>query len=117
MSRYSDDGVSPGIIAAWIIAFFIILVSSGWAIHACNTAENATLGAADQEVTRRNFERSEAFRAGLRRDFDELMLAYAHANSDDERVTVLSVLRHRVEGAPPEAVPQDVKDFLYTHSK
>lgn len=116
MSRY-DDEPSAFAIAMMVIGVIFLIGLAGWGIHACNTAEKATLGAVDQEVERRNFEHSQAYREGLRRDFDELMLAYAKAKSDDERAVILSTLRHRVEGAPPEAVPQDVKDFLASHSK
>jgi len=110
-----DDSPGVGLIVTITIAVIFLIGIAGWGIHACSIAENATLGAADQEVQRRNFEHSQAYREGLRRDFDELMLAYSRAKSDDERITILSVLRHRVAGAPPEAVPQDVKNFLASH--
>jgi hypothetical protein len=112
-----DDDFSPSLLVLGFLAIIVLVIGAGWGIHACNIAENATLGAADQEVQRRNFEHSEAYRAGLRRDFEELMMAYAHANSDDERAVILATLRHRVEAAPPEAVPQDVKQFLSSHTK
>lgn len=116
MSSY-DDGPGAGFAALCIIALAFLGCLGGWAIHACNTAENATLGVLDQEVERQKFEHSQAYREGLRRDFDELMLAYAKAKSDDERSVILATLRHRVQGAPPEAVPQDVKDFITSHTK
>ena len=116
MSSY-DDGPGAGLIATMIIAVIFLIGAAGWGIHACNTAERATLGAVDQEVDRRNVEHSQAYREGLRRDFDELILAYSRAKSDDERAVILSTLRHRVQGAPPEAVPADVKDFLASHTK
>lgn len=117
MSNYDSDGPSIG--AIMLITFSLILLprGAGWAIHACNTAERATLGAVDQEVDRQNFEHSQAYREGLRRDFDELMLAHSKAKSDEERTVIMSTLRHRVQGAPPEAVPQDVKEFLASHTK
>lgn len=116
MSSYDDGPSAAGVALVAIAAVFLIGVT-GWGVHACTIADKATLGAADQEVERRNFERSQSYREGLRRDFDELMLAYSRAKSDDERVTILSVLRHRVQGAPPEAVPQGVRDFIASHSK
>lgn len=90
---------------------------AGWGIRACVITEKATLGALDQEVERRNFERSQSYYEGLRRDCAELMLAYERAKSDDERAVILATLRHRVAGAPPEAIPDDVKDFLNKHNK
>ncbi len=114
--RHTQDP-SNFTIAMCVVGVVAIIGFSGWGIHACGTAERATLGAVDQEVDRRNFERSQGYREGLRRDFDELMLQYAKARSDDERTVVLSTLRHRVAGAPPEAVPADVKKFIADHSK
>lgn len=116
MSSY-DDEAPVGTIVLLIIAIVFLIGAAGWGIHACNTAEKATLGAMDQEVERRNFEHSSAYREGLRRDFDELMLSYSKAKSDDERTVILSTLRHRAQGAPPEAVPQDVRDFITSHTK
>lgn len=111
----SYDDPQVGTIVAFILGTLVLIAALSFGIHACYTAQNATLGTVDQDVDRHNFEHSEAYRQGLRRDFDELMLAYSRAQSDDERGAILSVLRHRVADAPPEAVPQDVKDFLATH--
>lgn len=113
---YGDDDIDGTAIAFIIFGVIVALCGGGYLIHACTIADKATLGAAEQAVDTKNFEQSPAYREGLRRDFDELMLAYAHAKSDDERTVILSTLRHRVEGAPPDAVPQDVKDFLKQHS-
>lgn len=116
MSRH-DDSPFGFTIAIMIIAVVFFLVLGGWAIRSCSTVDKATLGAVDQELDRRNFERSQSYREGLRRDFDELMVQHAKAKSDDERTVIMSTLKHRVAGAPPEAVPQDVKDFIKSHTK
>ena len=36
----------------------------------------------------------------------------SRAKSDDERATILAVMRHRAEGAPPDLVPANVKNML-----
>jgi len=108
----SEQETSVGMILGGILGGAIVLAGVVFWVHACVVADDATLGREEATVQRRNFEESASYRAGLRRDFDELMLSYAKARSDDERSAVLSVLRHRVEGAPPDAVPQDVVDFL-----
>lgn len=87
-----------------------------WGFHACSTAEKATLGAVDAEVDRRNFEHSQAYREGLRRDCDQLMLAYAQSKDPAEKEALISTLRHRLSAAPPEAVPADAKAFLGSHT-
>lgn len=107
----SDDN-SVSVIVFSVIGLVVLCVAGGYAIHACEIADKATLGRAEQDVDTKNFERSEAYRAGLRRDFDELELAYARAKSRDERETIFSVLRHRAEGCPPDLVPDDVKQLL-----
>jgi hypothetical protein len=112
MSRYSDDGPGPFLIAMLLVGVVFVVGVTAWGIHACTIADEATLGRTEQRVRTQNFEESEAYRQGLRRDFDELMLSYSHAKSDDERATILAVMRHRAEGAPPDLVPQDVKDLL-----
>ena len=117
MSRYNDDGPSGLSMLGGTLIVLFALGAVGWGFHACSTAEKATLGAADIEVDRRNFERSQSYREGLRRDFDELKLAYARAKSDDERAVILSTMRHRAAGAPPEAVPSDVKQFIADHTQ
>ncbi len=117
MSRYSDDGPGGFTISMMIAGCFFLIGITGWGIHACSTVERATLGAVDIEVDRRNFEHSQSYREGLRRDFDELKLAYAKAKNDDERAVILSTMRHRVAGAPPEAVPVDVKQFIADHTQ
>lgn len=116
MSSYNDTP-SSGSIAALVLGLVFLVTVSVIGVRACTSAEKATFGAVDQEIDRRNFERSQSYREGLRRDFDELMLQYAKARSDDERTVVLSTLRHRVAGAPPEAVPDDVKKFIASHTK
>jgi len=117
----SSDSNVPSIfsIGVGVIAIIFTAVGVGWAVHASNVAEKATLGAADVEVDRRNFEHSQAYREGLRRDCEELIYSYrkAKAAKDDESAkAVLSLLRHRVAGAPPEAVPSDVKQFIDQNS-
>ncbi len=111
MSSYSDD--TP--VSVWVLSILGVIalcVLGGIGIRACWLADKATFEPAGMEQDRRNFEQSEAYHAGLRRDFDELRMAYAKAKDDDERSAILAVLRHRAEGAPPDAVPEDVKQFL-----
>jgi hypothetical protein len=113
----SSEGPSEAMWVAVVLGTILLIVFAGWGVRACVAAQDATLGAAEQEVQRRNFEHSQAYREGLRRDFDELMLAYAQAKSDEERAVVLSVLRHRADGAPPAAVPEGGRMFLSVHPK
>lgn len=100
---------------AWaliIIGALIVCVGGGFGVHACVVADKATLGRAEANVETRNFKESEAYQEGVRRDFDELLLSYAHAQSHDERAAIFAVIRHRAEGCPPELVPDDVKQLL-----
>jgi hypothetical protein len=107
-----NDDIHPSTIVLCIIGVVTLLVLGGFGIHACSVADQATIGRAEQKVQTQNFEESQAYREGLRRDFDELMLSYSRAKSDDERATILAVMRHRAEGAPPDLVPANVKNML-----
>ena len=107
-----SEDASPFTIAMTVIGVVVLIGLASWGIHACQIADKATLGRAEQRVDTQTFEESPAYRAGMRRDFDELMLSYSQAKTDEERQTILAVLRHRAEGAPPDVVPQDVKDLL-----
>lgn len=106
---------SSEIIIPSVVGLALLLGLSIWTVRACSIAEKATLEAAEENIERKNFENSQTYREGLRRDCDELMRAYAKAKSDDERIITLATLRHRVAGAPPEAVPADVQKFLSEH--
>ncbi len=117
MSYRRDMEETSASFIAIVIVVLVIMGIAGFAWHACSVADQATIGKKEMQVQTKNFEESEAYLAGLRRDFDELMLAYAHAKSDDERATVLAVMRHRAEGVRPDLVPQDVKDMLAKGSK
>lgn len=112
MNESSAGTWVAGTWVAVILGVAILIAGLAFGIHACDVGDQATLGAVEQNVRTRNFEQSEAYRAGLRRDFDELLLAYSHAKTDEEKATVLSVIRHRAEGCPPDQVPQDIKDLL-----
>lgn len=97
------------VISVVVIALAIVSI---FTIHALTVADKATIGRAEADIDTDNFHRSVAYREGLRRDFDELLLSYAHAKSHDERATIFAVIRHRAEGCPPDLVPADVKQLL-----
>jgi hypothetical protein len=111
MSDYDDDPPITLYILI-ILGILVLLGLSAWGIRACTVAQDATLGRAEEKVRSQNFEESEAYRQGLRHDFDDLLLAYKRAKSDDERDAVLSVMRHRAAEAPPDLVPPEVKQLI-----
>ena len=94
----------------------VIVLGTGIAFyaHAVSVADKATLGRAEQRVETQNYEESVAFREGTRRDFETLVLSYHQAKSPDEKEAVLSLMRHRAQGCPPDLVPQTAKDLLAT---
>ncbi len=107
-----NDEPSVGTWVAIILGVIILVVALAFGIHACSVADQATLGLAEQDVRTRNFEQSEAYRAGLRRDFDQLRLAYVSAKSADEKAAILSVIRHRASECPPDQIPSEIRDLL-----
>ena len=108
----TEEEWGTGAITVIAIASILLVCVSGYAVHACNIADKASLGQIEQDVDTHNFEHSKAYRDGLRHDFDELQLSYAHAKSVDEKTVILSTIRHRASSCPPEFVPQDIKDLL-----
>lgn len=111
MSSYDDD-VKPGTWVLLILGVIVVIGLSAWGIRACNAAQDATLGRAEENIKTQNYEQSEAYRQGLRRDFDELLLSYNRSKDPDERATIISVMRHRAQGAPPDLIPPEVKTLL-----
>lgn len=107
-----DEEFGVGTWVALIAGAVLMVCVIGFGVHACSVADQATLGRLDEQVRRENFEQTKSYRDGLRRDFDELLLSYSRAKSDDERATIVGVMRHRAEGAPPELVPNQVKLIL-----
>jgi hypothetical protein len=113
MSGHDDNlGPTVAIYTGALIGSVFLIGLLAWCTHACSIADQATLGRAEQSVQRQNFEESESYRAGLRRDFDELLLSYSSAKTEEEKTIIISTIRHRALGAPPDAVPQDIKTFL-----
>lgn len=110
MAKENDADV--GLWVFVILGCVILVAATAFGIHACSVADEAMLGRAEQDVRTRNFEQSEAYRAGLRRDFDELMLSYVSAKTPEEKTVILIVIRHRAEGCPPDQVPADVRALL-----
>ena len=66
-----------------------------------------------EQARREVFEETKSYRDGTRRDFDNLYLQYKSAKSDDEKAAVLSVIRHRAAGAPPDVVPSEISNLLH----
>jgi hypothetical protein len=86
-----------------LIAFFIGALSLGI---------TKTFGPAGASVRREIYEETKSYRDGTRRDFDNLYLQYQSAKSPEEKSAVLSIIRHRASGAPPEVVPTEIRNLL-----
>lgn len=104
-----SESATAGLIVVGVI---VLATGLGFYIHAVSVADKATIGRVEQRVETESFEQSVAYREGTRRDFEELRLSYTRAKSDDERQAVLSLMRHRAAGCPPELVPEEIKRIL-----
>lgn len=100
-----------------VVGAIVLATGLGLYIHAVSVADKATIGRVEQRVETENFEQSVAYREGTRRDFEELRLSYTRAKSQDEKDAVLSLMRHRAAGCPPELVPEEVKVILHENEK
>lgn len=65
-----------------------------------------------EAVRRTVWENTPSFYAGTRRDFDDLVLQYKQAKTDDERDAISSILRHRAAGAPTDLITPEVKQII-----
>lgn len=108
----SDIEQKPWLVGVFIVGTIGVLTGLGFYVRACNIAQTATLGAAEQSADRRVYEQSKAYRDGLQRDFDELLLEYNRAKDPDSKAAVLATIRHRAEGAPADLVPPEIKSLL-----
>jgi hypothetical protein len=104
-----SESATAGLIVVGVI---VLATGLGFYIHAVSVADKATIGRVEQRVETENFEQSVAYREGTRRDFEELRLSYTRAKSQDEKEAVLSLMRHRAAGCPPELVPEEIKRIL-----
>lgn len=108
----SEDTPSPFLIAITVIGGLLLVGALGWTVRACDTAQRATFDSVNQEIDTKTFERSSAYRQGLRRDFDELLLEYDRTKDPASRSTIVAAMRHRAEGSPPELVPPEVTKLI-----
>jgi hypothetical protein len=109
---YQTDGLKPYQLAWLVFAGLVLLVGTGVMVRLCGIADTKYLGTIDQNAQREVYENTKAYRDGVRRDFDELRLGYMNAKTPEDKATVLSIVRHRAEGVPPELVPDDIKKML-----
>jgi hypothetical protein len=97
----------------WYVAGAAVLVTGCVVLfRVCGIADTKFFGTADQNAQREVYENTKTYRDGVRRDLDELTLAYSTAKTAEEKQSILSIMKHRVEGIPPELVPADVKQLL-----
>jgi hypothetical protein len=101
-----SESATAGLIVVGVI---VLATGLGLYVHAVSVADKATIGRVEQRV---ETEQSVAYREGTRRDFEELRLSYTRAKTDDEKQAVLSLMRHRAAGCPPELVPEEIKRIL-----
>ena len=105
----NDRSWLPALLA---LGSIVVATALAFYVRACNLASDKTFGVAEENVKTETYRQSEAYREGLQRDCEELRLAYAQAKTPEEKAAILSTLRHRVEGAPSDAVPADVKELV-----
>jgi hypothetical protein len=99
------------VIGCCVIAALAIGTGLVFYVHALTIVDTKVFGVADQNAQTDVYRHSEAYREGLQRDFDNLLVEYAKAGADEKPV-ILSTLRHRAEGAPPELIPPGVRALI-----
>jgi hypothetical protein len=107
----TGDEMKPGHIALVAFGVLVLVVFLAIGARVFGIADTKVFGVVDQNAQREVYENTKAYRDGVRRDMDELSLAYVKA-TPEEKPAILAVLRHRAEGVPPELMPSEVKRLL-----
>jgi hypothetical protein len=102
----------PWLPAVGVVGGIALITALVFYARGVNLASDKAFGVAEENVKTQTFQHSEAYVEGVRRDCEELKLAYVQAKTPDEKTAVLSTLRHRVEGVDPTIIPADVKELL-----
>jgi len=77
-------------------------------VYSCRIVDvgyTRAFGTAEENARTTAFEGTKVYRDGVKHDMDDMCLAYARAQSPDERAAVASLLEHRAQAVPPELVP------------
>lgn len=101
-------------IVKWGLGSLVAVLAVTWLgfyVHGMSIADTRLFGVPEENARREVFEQTKSYRDGVRRDFDELLLAYAKA-SPEERPAIVSIMRHRAESAPADLVPAEVKALI-----
>jgi hypothetical protein len=65
-----------------------------------------------EDARREVFENTKSFRDGSARDFENLLISYLSANTEEGKQAILSVIRQRAYGVPQEQLPLEIKNLL-----
>lgn len=98
-----------------LLYLFGIIILFGIAIIAIQYAglENYKFFAPKYEDGRREtFEGTQSYHQGSIRDFDNLLLAYGEAKSDDEKAIIVETMRHRAAGVESSSIPPRVRTLI-----
>ena len=95
------------------LAIFLLILVLGVGLNFFGLANYQFFAPKYENARREVYENTKSYRDGSRRDFDNLYLAYKSAKSDDEKAAILSVIRERAAGAPPEVVPAEIYQLLH----
>jgi hypothetical protein len=89
-----------------------LLLSLGILLRAEGIWETKTFGVAEQNAQTQVYEQSQSHIEGTRRDLEDLYLSYLKEKDPAAKQAILSVMRHRAQGAPADQIPADVKGVL-----
>lgn len=99
---------------------FILIGLSGLAIAAFLFFVLQTAGLANyrffapkfEDARRQVFEGTQSYHQGSIRDFDNLLLAYTQAKTDDEKAILVETMRHRAAGVEADTIPPRVRALI-----
>lgn len=91
----------------------ISIVTVVFFVGGVSLAAYRVFGPPSESVRRQVFEETKSYRDGTRSDFDNLYVQYQAAHTQEEKLAILSVIRHRTNHVPRELIPEEIRNVLH----
>ncbi len=98
------------VVGIWI-GGIIALLAIGWMVAGNELAMRKVFAPAHEQVRRETFEQSKAYRDGVIQEVRSMQFEYLKAD-ESRRPGMANVIRHKLAGFPPEALPVDLQQFV-----
>jgi hypothetical protein len=90
----------------------ILVAALALSLRLIGVADTKYIAPVEQNAQTKVYEGTKAYQDGVRRDFEDLRLAYIQSKDPEAKAAILATMRHRAAGVPPELLPNDVSDLI-----